>query len=106
MAKRSIWTPATASRASARSRRSIPPSPFTPVGTARCDRSPRIRPTRPAWIRPGPTSTNTRAPAAEIASLMDPDIRRFHLYDPAEEVATAFERYDLLSAPVVDDRGN
>jgi magnesium transporter len=44
-------------------------------------------------------------PAAEISSLMDPDIRRFHLYDPAEEVATAFERYDLLSAPVVDDRG-
>ena len=44
-------------------------------------------------------------PAAPIASLMDGGIRRFHLYDPAEEVATAFERYDLVSAPVVDDRG-
>jgi magnesium transporter len=44
-------------------------------------------------------------PSAPIASLMDGGIRRFHLYDPAEEVATAFERYDLLSAPVVDDRG-
>ena len=42
---------------------------------------------------------------ARIDSLMESDIRRFHLYDEAEEVATAFERYDLLSAPVVDDRG-
>jgi len=44
-------------------------------------------------------------PGSPIASLMESDIRRFHLYDEAEEVATAFERYDLLSAPVVDDRG-
>ena len=36
---------------------------------------------------------------------MDADIRRFHPYDDAEEVANAFERYDLLSAPIVDDRG-
>ena len=40
-----------------------------------------------------------------ITSIMDPDIRRFHPYDDAEEVAKAFERYDLLSAPIVDDRG-
>ena len=33
-----------------------------------------------------------------ITSIMDPDIRRFHPYDDAEEVAKAFERYDLLSA--------
>jgi magnesium transporter len=44
-------------------------------------------------------------PTAEITSVMDPDIRRFHPYDDAEEVAKAFERYDLLSAPIVDDRG-
>ena len=36
---------------------------------------------------------------------MEAGIRRFHLDDAAEKVATAFERYDLLSAPVVDDRG-
>jgi magnesium transporter len=41
----------------------------------------------------------------EIAAIMEPDIRRFHPYDDAEAVAKAFERYDLLSAPVVDDRG-
>jgi magnesium transporter len=45
------------------------------------------------------------APSASISAVMDGDIRRFHLYDDAEVVATAFERYDLLSAPVVDDRG-
>jgi magnesium transporter len=45
------------------------------------------------------------APATPIASLMETEIGRFHLYDEAEQVATAFERYDLLSAPVVDDRG-
>ena len=44
-------------------------------------------------------------PGTPIASVMESDIRRFHLYDEAEQVATAFERYDLLSAPVVDDRG-
>ena len=40
-----------------------------------------------------------------VASLMDSDIRRFRPDDSAEEVATAFDRYDLLSAPIVDDRG-
>jgi magnesium transporter len=44
-------------------------------------------------------------PATVIGSLMETEVRRFLLYDDAEEVATAFERYDLLSAPVVDDRG-
>jgi magnesium transporter len=44
-------------------------------------------------------------PAAPVTTLMEPDIRRFHPYDDAEEVAKAFERYDLLSAPIVDDRG-
>ena len=44
-------------------------------------------------------------PGAQITSIMDENIRRFHPYDEAEEVAKAFERYDLLSAPIVDDRG-
>ena len=44
-------------------------------------------------------------PGADVTTLMDADIRRFHPYDDAEEVAKAFERYDLLSAPIVDDRG-
>jgi magnesium transporter len=44
-------------------------------------------------------------PLAEVTSVMDSDIRRFHPYDEAREVAKAFERYDLLSAPIVDDRG-
>jgi magnesium transporter len=42
---------------------------------------------------------------APLAAIMDTDIRRFHPYDDAAVVATAFERYDLLSAPIVDDRG-
>lgn len=44
-------------------------------------------------------------PSADVTSIMDADIGRFHPYDDAEEVAKAFERYDLLSAPIVDDRG-
>jgi magnesium transporter len=44
-------------------------------------------------------------PASPVTSVMDSDIRRFHPYDEAREVAKAFERYDLLSAPIVDDRG-
>ena len=37
-----------------------------------------------------------------VASVMAKDIAFFHLDDDAEEAARAFERYDLLSAPVVD----
>ena len=44
-------------------------------------------------------------PSREVSAIMDADIRRFRPYDDAEEVAKAFERYDLLSAPIVDDRG-
>jgi magnesium transporter len=44
-------------------------------------------------------------PGAQITAIMDADIRRFRPYDDAEEVAKAFERYDLLSAPIVDGRG-
>jgi magnesium transporter len=35
--------------------------------------------------------------------LMDPDRRRVHVNDDQEEVARFFERYNLISAPVVDD---
>ena len=38
------------------------------AGTARCSRSPRMRPTRPVRTWRGPTSTKTRAPASCIAS--------------------------------------
>ena len=44
-------------------------------------------------------------PTAPIAGLMESDVRRFLPSDEAEMVATAFERYDLLSAPIVDVRG-
>lgn len=37
-----------------------------------------------------------------VASVMARDIVSFRLNDNAEEAARAFERYDLLSAPVVD----
>jgi magnesium transporter len=43
--------------------------------------------------------------ASPISTVMETELRRFHPDDSAEQVATAFERYDLLSAPVVDDRG-
>jgi len=42
---------------------------------------------------------------AAVTLVMDSDVRRFRPYDDAHEVAKAFERYDLLSAPIVDDRG-
>jgi magnesium transporter len=44
-------------------------------------------------------------PQARVGSVMDTDVGRFRPDDEAEQVATAFERYDLLSAPIVDDRG-
>jgi magnesium transporter len=44
-------------------------------------------------------------PSASIVSVMDPNVRAFHPGDDASEVAKAFERYNLLSAPVVDERG-
>jgi magnesium transporter len=38
-----------------------------------------------------------------VASVMARDVVHFRLDDDAEEAARAFERYDLLSAPVVDE---
>ena len=39
-----------------------------------------------------------------VASVMAMDIVSFRLDDDAEEAARAFERYDLVSAPVVDEQ--
>ncbi|MDB5649591.1 MAG: magnesium transporter [Hyphomicrobiales bacterium] len=41
--------------------------------------------------------------SARLDELMDPDRRRVHVDEDQEEVARFFERYNLISAPVVDD---
>src|SRR4051812_6721207 len=41
----------------------------------------------------------------EVSSVVIPESVRFSPEDPAEDAANAFERYDLISAPVVDARG-
>lgn len=40
-----------------------------------------------------------------VADLMDTDAERFRPLDKTGAAARAFERYDLVSAPVVDDKG-
>ena len=42
-------------------------------------------------------------PEAEVGSLMARDIVTFHPHDDVEDAAGAFERYDLVTAPVVDE---
>ena len=44
-------------------------------------------------------------PAAAVRDLMLADVETFTPDTPAAQAAKAFERYDLVSAPVVDDRG-
>jgi magnesium transporter len=44
-------------------------------------------------------------PEARLADVMQPDVAAFMPSDPAETAAKAFERYDLVSAPVVDELG-
>jgi magnesium transporter len=46
-----------------------------------------------------------REPTTPIVSAMRDDVPIFRASDDVHEVAKAFERYDLVSAPVVDDRG-
>ena len=41
-------------------------------------------------------------PEATVGEVMDREPTFFHTYDEAREAALAFERYDLLSAPVVN----
>ena len=44
-------------------------------------------------------------PEAEVGALMHTDFVEFEPEDEAEDAAKAFERYDLVSAPVVDAEG-
>lgn len=45
-------------------------------------------------------------PDALIGSLMSTDVVSFHPEDNARDAAQAFDRYDLVSAPVLSDRGS
>lgn len=45
-------------------------------------------------------------PEMMVSDVMAPDVNTFHPADDAYEVAQAFERYDLVTAPVVDDHGH
>jgi magnesium transporter len=47
----------------------------------------------------------THLPSQQVADVMVTDFIRFQIDQDAAEVARAFERYDLISAPVVDDEG-
>jgi magnesium transporter len=44
-------------------------------------------------------------PEVEIARLYESDVVSFHPEDDADQAADAFDRYDLVSAPVIDRHG-
>jgi magnesium transporter len=44
-------------------------------------------------------------PETLVADVMEKDVVKFHPADKAQDAAAAFERYDLVSAPVVDSEG-
>jgi magnesium transporter len=44
-------------------------------------------------------------PETLVADVMEKDVVKFHPADEAQDAAAAFERYDLVSAPVVDSDG-
>lgn len=44
-------------------------------------------------------------PETRVADVMDSDMLALQPYDEASDAARAFERYDLVSAPVVDKQG-
>lgn len=46
------------------------------------------------------------SPEKRVSEVMAPDVNTFHPTEDAYEVAQAFERYDLVSAPVVDGNGH
>ena len=46
-----------------------------------------------------------RPPSTPIVSILGDDTVSFTPYDDAADAAKAFERYDLVSAPVIDERG-
>jgi magnesium transporter len=47
----------------------------------------------------------TTDPEASVAAVMVEDFVKFHPEDEADEASQAFERYDLVTAPVVDAQG-
>jgi magnesium transporter len=47
----------------------------------------------------------TNRPILQVADVMVTDFVRFQVNQEAAEVARAFERYDLISAPVIDENG-
>ncbi|QNK01786.1 magnesium transporter [Dyella telluris] len=46
------------------------------------------------------------SPDRPVSEVMAPDVNTFHPEDDAYETAQAFERYDLVTAPVVDGSGH
>ena len=44
-------------------------------------------------------------PRQEVVPIMDAEVLSFHAVDKARDAAQAFDRYDLVSAPVVDEAG-
>jgi magnesium transporter len=46
------------------------------------------------------------SPERMVSAVMAPDVNTFHPDDDAYEAAQAFERYDLVTAPVVDASGH
>jgi magnesium transporter len=44
-------------------------------------------------------------PETPVSTVMQPELVKHHPPDKAQDAASAFERYDLVSAPVVDERG-
>lgn len=46
------------------------------------------------------------SPEKRVSEVMAPDVNTFHPDDDAYETAQAFERYDLVTAPVVDGNGH
>ncbi|MGO4700223.1 magnesium transporter [Dyella sp. 2RAB6] len=46
------------------------------------------------------------SPDKMVSEVMAPDVNTFHPADDAYETAQAFERYDLVTAPVVDDNSH
>ena len=52
-----------------------------------------------------PHALLVRDPETAVTAAMRDDVPVFRALDDVHEAAKAFERYDLVSAPVVDDRG-
>ncbi|WP_437994044.1 magnesium transporter [Sorangium sp. So ce145] len=46
-----------------------------------------------------------REPRAQVSAVMSTDVVSFTPHERASDAARAFERYDLIAAPVVDERG-